>query len=173
MAGHTLTELAQVPGPMKSRHSLRTVKTKTRHRLLDFVAVLSGGSALVALICDFIRSLADPASALLAFLVGLPILVASLLLAIRYRRDIGAHRWQLLASAGAGAAGLYLILLPQKLGVRERFIAHSKSWVALPLSVFVWLFFYLLVGLFIPWLYRQTRRALTRFQDHHDDPNNH
>jgi uncharacterized membrane protein HdeD (DUF308 family) len=173
MGGHTLTELAQVPGPVKSRRSFRTVKTKRRQRLLDFVAVLSGASAFATLIYDFIRSLANPASAFLVLLVGFPVLVAGLLLAIRYRRDIGAHRWQLLASVGAGAAGLYLILLPEKLGVRERFITHSKSWFALPLSIFVWLLFYLLVGLFIPWLYRQTRHAFTQFQDHYDDPDNH
>ena len=117
--------------------------------------------ALVALIYNFAHAVTRPSGGYDFMLIGFPVIVAGMLLAIRYRRDMRAHPWHLLAGAGAGGAGFYLMMIPDRLGMREHLLSRSSSWGVFVPTIVIWFLFLSCVGSFVPWLYRHALRALT------------
>lgn len=137
------------------------MKTTAKDRVSDLAALFVAGTALVAILCKFVHAVTGLAEGYFLMLIGFPVMIAGVLLAFRFRSDIHAHPWHLIAGAGAGAAGFYLMMLPDQLGVNEHLLGPSSSWGTFLLGTVIWLLFFSYVWWFVPWLYRHALSALT------------
>jgi len=129
-------------------------------RILDFVALLIGTAAVVAMIRGFLTFTDGAGGGTVLMLIGFPVIIAAILLAIRYRRDVRHHWRQILAGCGAGAAALCFVSLNDRLAIHERVFGPHRSWNSFLLEVVIWLLMVILAGPLMSFLYRHSLSAL-------------
>jgi hypothetical protein len=134
----------------------------TKQRICDFVALVVAGVALVALVAlvfDLVRKVTPGGAAFFMMMIGFPVLIAGIMLAIRYRRDIWAHPWHIIAGAGAGAVGYYYYsYFIRLLKYSEGPYRSTGDYV---LRFVIALLFGIFFKLSVPWIYRHALHALT------------
>jgi hypothetical protein len=136
-------------------------KRTTEQRLRDFVALVMAGVALVALPFDLVRKVTPGEAAFFMVMIGFPVLIAGIMLAIRYRRDIRAHPWHIVAGAGAGAVGYYYFSFLFIFENRKYLEGPYSSTGDFILDIVIRSLAYIFLWPFVLWIYRHALHAIT------------